>query len=144
MPDPLTSDPSMDRLFFDTNVLLDVLEQRAPWFPESFACLAQVESGTSHGALSALSLSDIAYIQNGTPASTLYKAFRNLRTFLDIAPMTGEVIDAALARGMRDIEDGFQLEAALPWGATHLITRNTGDFPRDTALRIRSPLDYLA
>ena len=64
----------MDRLFFDTNVLLDILERRAPWFPEAVECLALVKSSQCVGAMTALSLSDIAYIQRATPRDNLYKS----------------------------------------------------------------------
>jgi hypothetical protein len=133
----------MDKLFFDTNVLLDVLEQRAPWFPDSTDCLALVHRGEAKGAMTALSLSDIAYLQKGTPSATLASTFRRLRDFLDIAPLTATTVDEALTRGLPDLEDGFQLASALAWGATHLITRNLKDFPTDSDLLIQSPVDYL-
>jgi predicted nucleic acid-binding protein len=133
----------MDKLFFDTNVLLDVLEKRAPWFPEAFECLARVQSGQCSGAITALSLSDIAYIQRATPPSTLVAAFRRLRSFLEVAALTKQTVDAALNLQLEDLEDGFQLEAAIEWGATHLLTRNVQDFPSDAPIRILSPSDYL-
>lgn len=133
----------MDRLFFDTNVLLDVLEHRSPWFPESAECLARVKRGNCAGALSALSLSDIAYIQKTCSPVVLCDAFLKLRHFLDVAPLTAQSVDAALLRQMNDIEDSFQLEAALHWNATHLITRNVKDFPSDPPIAVMSPADYL-
>lgn len=133
----------MDRLFFDTNVLLDVLEQRAPWFPESSECLALARRGNCIGAFSVLSLSDIAYIQKAASIQNLCASFQILRSFLDIAPMNKTTVDAALARQLPDMEDGFQLEAALQWKATHLLTRNVKDFPRDSSLQILGPAAYL-
>lgn len=133
----------MDRLFFDTNVLLDVLERRAPWFPESTECLSLVRSGVCKGAFSALSLSDIAYIQRAEPVQRVYAAFEKLRRFLTIAPLNTPAVDAALARKLEDFEDGLQLEAALAWKSSHLLTRNVRDFPEDTALFILTPSDFL-
>lgn len=133
----------MDRLFFDTNVLLDVLEQRAPWFPDSTDCLACVRRGQAKGAVTALSLSDIAYIQKSAPPSALIDTFKRLREFLDIAPLTANTVDEALALGLPDIEDSFQLASALAWGATHLLTRNLKDFPAIPSLIIQHPADYL-
>ncbi|MCC5848163.1 MAG: PIN domain-containing protein [Verrucomicrobia bacterium] len=133
----------MDRLFFDTNVLLDVLEQRAPWFPESTECLARARRGFCMGAITAITLSDIAYIQKSVSTANLYKRFRLLRDFLEIAPLHAETVDATLARRLPDIEDGFQLEAALNWQATHLLTRNVKDFPQHPSLVVQTPTDYL-
>lgn len=133
----------MDRLFFDTNVLLDVLEQRAPWFPESAECLARVRRGQCAGAITVLSLSDIACIQKSISNEKLYAAFHQLRIFLKIAELDTAAVDAALARKLPDIEDGFQLSAALNWGATHFLTRNLKDFPQTEELIIQTPVDYL-
>ncbi len=38
-----------------------------------------------------------------------------------------------------DVEDGFQLEAALHWGAIHFLTRNVKDFPANSPLIIQTP-----
>ncbi|MDA3872936.1 MAG: PIN domain-containing protein [Kiritimatiellae bacterium] len=133
----------MDRLFFDTNVLLDMLEQRAPWFPDSTACIACVRREQTKGAITALSLSDIAYIQKSAPPLTLTDTFKRLREFLDIAPLTANTVDEALMQELPDIEDGFQLASALAWGATHLLTRNLKDFPAIPSLIIQHPADYL-
>ena len=143
MPALPASEKNMDRLFFDTNILLDVLEQRAPWFPEAAECLARARRGQCAGAISALSLSDIAYIQKLASISTLYKSFRCLRKFLDIASLNTDTVDASLSRQLPDIEDGFQLEAALNWKATHLLTRNVKDFPLDAPIIIQTPAQYL-
>ena len=133
----------MDRLFFDTNVILDVLEKRAPWFPESMECLSRVRKGDCKGALTGITLSNIAYLQKTVPVPSLYDTFQILREFLDIAVISGQGIDDALKRRVADVEDGFQLAAALEWKATHLITRNVKDFPAVSGLKILSPIEYL-
>ncbi|NBB79942.1 MAG: hypothetical protein GVY36_10940 [Verrucomicrobia bacterium] len=134
----------MNRLFYDTNVLLDVLERRVPWFPESSACLSLARSGECRGATNALSISNISYIQRATPPSEICSVFRRLRDFLEIAPLNSDNVDAALKRALPDLEDGLQLESALAWGATHLITRNAKDFPSNASLLVLAPTDYLS
>lgn len=143
MNDPLESARNMDKLFFDTNVLLDVLECRAPWFPDSSECLALARYGKCLGAINALSISNITYIQRASPPGEIYPVFKRLRGFLDLAPLDSPVVDAALARELQDLEDGLQLESALAWGATHLITRNIKDFPSNSLITILTPADYL-
>jgi hypothetical protein len=133
----------MDRLFFDTNVILDVLEKRAPWFPESLQCLALPRKGICQGAVTALTLSDIAYIQKVISTSLVYESFQRLRGFMDIADLHGDAVDHALHQQLHDVEDGFQLAAAVHWKATHLITRNVKDFPLDTPVKVLTPSQYL-
>jgi len=134
----------MDKLFYDTNVLLDVLECRAPWFPDSSKCLAMARYGQCRGAINALSISNISYIQRGTPSGEIYTVFQRLRAFLELASLDSPVVDAALAREARDLEDGLQLESALAWSASHLVTRNVKDFPVDTSITVLTPKDYIA
>lgn len=134
----------MDRLFLDTNVLLDVLEERAPWFPEAAKCLALARGGRCVGGVSALSLSDIAYIQRKADTAKIYAVFERLLEFLEIAPLDKTAVAATIARRLPDVEDGFQLEAALQWEASHLLTRNIKDFPADARLQIISPTEYLS
>ncbi len=133
----------MDRLFFDTNVVLDVLEQRAPWFPDSAACLAMARKGSVAGAVSAISLSDISYIQRGSDPGKIRDVFSRLLDFLEIAGLDDAVVRKALARPLPDIEDSCQLEAAIDWRATHLVTRNLKDFAGDFPIRIMEPAGYL-
>jgi hypothetical protein len=134
----------MDRVFFDTNVILDVLERRPPWFPESAESLALARKGRCLGAMTALSLSDIAYIQRSASTANLYERFRLLRSFLEIAPMDSASVDGALTDELADFEDGLQLRAALGWNATHFLTRNLKDFPVGSDLCILSPSEYLS
>lgn len=133
----------MDRLFFDTNVILDVLEERAPWFPEAAECLALVREGRCAGAVTAITLSDIAYIQRPADTTKVYAAFARLLGFLEIASVDQTVVEATLQRQLTDMEDGFQLEAARQWHATYLLTRNVKDFPSDSGIRILPPAEYL-
>lgn len=133
----------MDRLFFDTNVILDMLEERSPWFPEATECLALVRKERCAGAVTAITLSDIAYIQRPADAGKVYAVFKRLLGFLEIAAVDQTVVEATLHRRLADIEDGFQLEAARQWNATHLLTRNVKDFPSDAGIRILTPTAYL-
>jgi len=133
----------MDKLFFDTNVLLDVLEKRSPWFPESAECLARVRRHKAKGGITAISLSDISYLQRKAPAESVYTSFQTLRQFLDIAAVDAKAVDDALARKLNDLEDGFQFAAAQQWGATHFLTRNTQDFPQYDSLTVQTPSEYL-
>lgn len=88
----------MDKRFFDTNVLLDVLERRDPWFPEAVECLGLARAGRCVGAVCAIALSDIAYIQRATDTAKIYAAFEQLVGFLDIATLGAGQGDERAAR----------------------------------------------
>ncbi len=135
------SSKNMDKLFFDTNVLLDIIDQRTLHLADALACLRLVRSGQAKGAITALSLSDMAYICR--QRSGILSAFQTLRTCLAIAPLTDETVDAVLASPLKDFEDSLQWQAAHQWGASHVLTRNTKDFPKNPQLPVLSPAQYL-
>jgi hypothetical protein len=50
------------RLFVDTNVVLDVLAQREPWFKDSSRLLAYIEQGRGTGHIGAHTLTTLHYL----------------------------------------------------------------------------------
>ena len=50
------------KLFFDTNILLDVVLRREPFFRDSAAIWAMCESGEAKGLVSAISLNNVHYV----------------------------------------------------------------------------------
>ena len=133
----------MDRLFFDTNILLDALAIRMPFFREALGTLAIVERKEAAGAFCALSLSTIDYVLKTTKTSEKFTRFHELRRFLDVAPLGRIEVDRALKRGVNDFEDALQWESARSWKATHLLTRNEADFPVSRSLKVLTPFAYM-
>jgi hypothetical protein len=50
------------RLFFDLNVILDVLAKREPWFRDSAAALSLVTDGKAEGFIAAHSVTTLDYL----------------------------------------------------------------------------------
>ncbi len=134
----------MDRLLFDTNVVLDVLARRAPHLTDSLCCIALARAKRAVGAVTALTLSDASYVCRKQDYDEVLSAFSAMRSYLDVALLNGVIVDNAIRRRLPDFEDGLQWAAARAWKATHLITRNVDDFPRSRGMRIVSPAAYLA
>lgn len=133
----------MDSLFLDTNVLLDAIGERAPFFDDTVAVFALLEIGKAKGAFGGMSLATIDYVLGATPPRQKLAKFSALRKYLDVAPLGQAEVDRALKRGQPDFEDGLQWESAKSWGATHLLTRNVRDFPVSRALPVLTPTQYL-
>lgn len=133
----------MDKLFLDTNILLDVANRRHPHYADSLELMDYIVSGQAIGGVAALSFSNIAYVLRKQNTRQLQAFFRHLRSFLDISPMAATEVDRAIASKFTDFEDALQWHCACEWGATHLITRNIQDFPAKRKPRILSPAQYL-
>ncbi len=132
------------RVFVDTNVLLDVLAQREPFYRDSATVWTLAEHGKIEGMVSALSFSNVYYIvRRLTNRRTARRALVLLRdTFVPVA-CDQQVLSQAIDAGMKDFEDAIQYFSAVRAEATALVTRNPGHFPRSD-LAIVTPAEFLA
>ena len=131
-------------VFLDTNVLLDVLARREPFYADSAQVWTLAESGRIVGFASTLSLPNLFYLVRRTKGQ---KAARNaisiLRDIFSLVPLDVQITNQAVDADMKDFEDAIQFFSALRAGATALITRNPKDFPGGD-VAIQTPTEFLA
>ncbi len=135
----------MDKVFVDTNVLIDHLAERQPFHQSAKRLFQLAESGQIQMCISTLSICNIAYIiKKLKPEINLLQALGNLSTLAVLTSIDAEIIAIALKSGFKDFEDGVQHFSAVgEGGITHFITRNPKDFEK-SLLPIFSPDEYLA
>ena len=63
------------KLFFDTNILLDVLLKRDPFWEHAQILWSQIDSGHYVGAISVISLNNIYYLSKKILGSTKTYSF---------------------------------------------------------------------
>jgi predicted nucleic acid-binding protein len=136
---------SMDKVFVDTNVLIDHLAERQPFHQSAKRFFQLAESGQIQMCISTLSICNIAYIiRKMKPHANLLQTLENLSTLAVLTSIDAEIIAAALKSGFKDFEDAVQhFSAVTEGGVTHFITRNPKDFEK-SLLPILSPEEYLA
>ena len=125
------------RILIDTDVLLDVALAREPHLTASAGVLEWAESG-GEAAVAWHSLTNCAYLLKGGRSF-----LSNLLQLVEV-PETG-TRDALLALDspLGDLEDAFQVAAALAWKADLIVTRNLSDYRKSPVVAI-SPADFLA
>lgn len=133
------------RAFLDTNILLDYLLKRQPYY-ESVKkifdmCLYKID-----GCVTPHSLIDIFYILNErTDATAEYcrETILKLRAVLIVIPENDDrVLAAAKNYGFNDFEDSMQNESAIFAGVDYIITRNKKDFESST-VSVVAPDEFL-
>lgn len=134
----------MDRVFLDTNVLLDHLAARAPFDQAAKRIFQQAETGQVELVISALSLCNIAYIfRKLSPGANIQQILTEISQLATITLIDSLVISDALQSAFRDFEDAVQYFSAFRHGGvSHLITRNAADFNHSLIL-VQTPEDYL-
>ncbi len=132
------------KVFIDTNILLDVLSRREPFYTEAATVWSLAETGEIEGLVSAISFNNIYYIvRKLKDRATAETALRFLRDVFRIVAPDEQIINQSIDAGFSDFEDAVQFHSAIRSKASYLITRNPADFPR-SPISILSPGEFLA
>ncbi len=132
-----------EKIFLDTDVILDVIFKREPHFIDSQKVISLVEKDYFCGCTSCLILANCYYIiSNNKNQETALKAISKLRSILDVLPFTDKEIGESLSSDMKDFEDGIQYFICVNNNVNDLITRNITDF-RDVEINVMTPKDFL-
>ncbi|NBH87034.1 PIN domain-containing protein [bacterium C-53] len=117
-------------VLFDTNIILDVLEKRPPFYHASKSVLESCVSGSVTGYIALHSISNIFYIlRKRYSAADRRKLLLNILNLLQVACADHESIRNALQReNFSDFEDCLQDECAKQIYADYIVTRNISDF----------------
>lgn len=114
---------------FDLNIILDVLQEREPFYETSAQLLACAETGKIQGFIASHSLTTLFYlIQKGKSAAHAKVTITNLLQILKVASVDQSTIEQALSLPYKDFEDAVQMMAAVQCKADYLVTRNVKDF----------------
>jgi predicted nucleic acid-binding protein len=131
-------------VFFDTNVLMDVLLDRQPFVVNSERAWFLAGRGKIRGLVSALSFPNIHYVvrkARGTEGAL--SMMKMLRDTFTAVPLDGQVLSQAIDGKFADFEDAIQYYSALRADAECLLTRNPDHFP-PSGLQVLSPAEFLA
>ena len=132
------------RLMIDTNIFLDVLLQREPFFDSSKAVLKLCEDKKAQGFLSASSATDIFYIVRKGLQSTdaAYKALGSILDIVKVLTVTNDDVLNAFVRKAADFEDCLLATCAKSNKCAAIVTRNKKDF-LDFGIPLVSPEELL-
>jgi predicted nucleic acid-binding protein len=134
----------MSRIFLDTNVILDLLGERVPFFDSiaKVATLADQKKLTI--IVSPLSFTTIDYVLNKYESSeAVLNKLRKFKIICEVCEVNEETIDKALNSNFKDFEDAVQYFTALQSNCSIIITRNGKDFKNST-IPIMTAEEYLS
>jgi predicted nucleic acid-binding protein len=117
------------RVLFDTNVVLDVLFERHPWFRDSQALWAAHLGGRITAYLAASTITDIFYIaRRATGRQQAWVAVdRCIRTFAMLG-IDQRTLAYAMSLPRVDFEDNILVACASLHGLDAIVTRDTTGF----------------
>ena len=132
------------KVLVDTNVVLDLLLDRAPHATGAAQIFSLIERNVLSGYLCATTLTTVHYL--ATKVVGQKKALEDIGKLLrlfEVAPVNRAVLQGALETGgFSDFEDAVLHEAARQADADALVTRNERDF-KNALLVVYGPSELI-
>jgi predicted nucleic acid-binding protein len=120
----------MRKLFIDTNIVIDILARREPYYKESAALFSLADRKKIEISISSLSLANTSYVLlRQLSTKKVKEILRKLRLVINVLPLDNKIIGLALNdETFKDFEDGLQYFTAIENEQDIIITRNLKDY----------------
>ena len=118
------------RVLIDTNIVLDFLLQREPFFQDADLLFQAIDAGQVVGYVTATTLTDIFYIsrKHSRSVEQARQAVSATLTAMVICPVNRAVLESAFNSGLADFEDAVQIFCAVAQGLDAILTRDDRGF----------------
>lgn len=131
------------RLFLDTNIMLDFLGERHPFYSSVAKIATLADKGQISIIVSALSYSTVGYFLTKYENKDIAKEkLRKFKILSEICDLNEQIIEKGLNANFSDFEDSLQYFSALSSECDILITRNGKDF-KTSSIPIMTAEEYL-
>jgi predicted nucleic acid-binding protein len=120
----------MKKLFVDTNIVIDLLSRREPFFEEAAELFSLADKKQVELSVSSLTFANTSYaLLRQMDSNKAKSVLRKLRLILKVLPLDDKIIGLALNdEAFSDFEDGLQYFTAIEHEQELIITRNLKDF----------------
>jgi len=131
-------------VLLDTNVVMDIVEEREPFYKNSIAVLKLISAINANCYFSASSAKDIFYLvkRHTGDLNRAKNAVVLISKFAIFCDTTKEDIQTALLSDIVDFEDAILVASAIRDNLDFVITRNVNDFENSIIPAI-TPTDFL-
>ena len=119
----------MQKIFLDTNIVIDFLGERANFYQPAAKILTLADQKKIEIYTSPTSISNTYFLLSRF-ANTKFalEKIRKFKVLCSISMMDDEVIEKAINSNFKDFEDAMQYFSALASNCDLIVTRNEKDF----------------
>ena len=134
-----------NRILIDTNVLLDYLLERDPFFEDAKEVILSCINGKTKGCIAAHSIPNMFFIlRKDYDAKERREILLNLCKIFDVEGIDkAKLISGLENENFSDFEDCLQMECAKSYKADYIVTRNVSDYETSEVKAIM-PKDYVS
>jgi predicted nucleic acid-binding protein len=131
------------KLFIDTNVMMDLLGERAPHYDAIAKIATLADKGKLKMVVSAFSYPTVYYLLSKFESSEkVIEKLRKFKIISDISDLDDVVIEKGLSSNFSDFEDALQYHCALKTDCNILVTRNAKNF-KQSAIPVMTAGEFL-
>lgn len=134
----------VNRILVDTNVLLDYLLIREPFYEDAEKIVHACVEGTIKGCIAAHSISNMFFIlRKDYNTKERREVLSSLCAIFDVEGIDkAKLLSALQNEDFSDFEDCLQMECAKAYNAEYIVTRNLSDY-KTSEIQAILPRDYL-
>lgn len=119
----------MEKIFVDTDIILDLLAKREPFYKFAAEVFSEADQGNIQLFVSSLSFSNLNYLLSRQYSSNqTRKKLQIFKTLVSVLAVNDKVVELALASEFKDFKDGLQYFTATENSLRILLTRNLKDY----------------
>ena len=131
------------RIFIDSDIILDLLCKREPFYAFAADVFTLGDLGKLELVTTSVVFANVFYILRKTSGIEKAKELlRKLRIIISVVPVDEKTVDLALNSKFSDFEDGLQYFTAREHDIRVILTRNIKDY-KEKDLVIQTPEQYL-
>lgn len=119
------------RIFLDTNIMLDLLGERKPFYESSAKLATLADKGIIKIMVSPISFATVNYFLSKAEGPEIAKGkLRKFKIICEICKLEEHIIEKGLNSSFKDFEDSLQYYSAIDSGCDIIISRNGKDYKK--------------
>lgn len=132
------------KVFYDSNVVLDVLLNRTDFVSDSLSALKLSENRIVKGYISVVSITDIFYLvkKNLKDTDAAIEKINTLLKIVSVAKADEKIAKKAIDSGWKDFEDSVQYSVAKKANCKCIVTRNKKDY-KLSDIPVYTPTEFI-
>ena len=132
----------MTRLFLDTNIVVDLLAKREPFYNDAVRLFSMAYNKKVQLVVAPITYTTASYLLRHHGPEGVRNLLANFRQLSRIATIDERVVDESIVAKFEDFEDAVQYYTAIKAKADFIITRNGRDFV-NTKIPVMTAADFL-
>ena len=131
------------KVFIDSDVLLDVLAKREPFYTDSAEVLSLAENHLIEAYTTPVVIAYLYFLLTKLATKNIaLKGITRLRAMLKILNLNQNHVDKAISSKFTDFEDALQYYASLDGDIDYILTRNTLHY-KSSEISVYTPTEFL-